>query len=555
MKKIAILAVLGIMPLIGAFAQQDTTVNRTVIVENEYNPTVMDASKINVMPKMNEPKATKKNINYATSLRPVSAWGYQAMSPVVREWESAPVYRGHLRGGYGNTGNVDLAAGYLWDISKRDRLKMSVSLDGHNYEAEGPSGEDWKNRFYRTKVGLDYKHTFNKVDFLLGGNYCSQVFNYMPSELYEGEISEGGVYPQHQTMLDGYLGLASTDEDMPVQFAFSAGMKHFKMNHETKTMQSGSENNFYVRGDVWKRLNDGNHLGLDVKFDNYSYSLEQFAEAERAYDMDNAIAIDLNPYYRMENEQWRLRIGVNVDWWGGDEDKVFISPDVLAEYVFAEKYVFYGQAVGGRKTNSFYNLSSEFSPYWVTDRLVSSYTSMDASVGLKGSPVNVLWFNLTGGYRITENDLSSYLMSDMRSSLVSFVQGKSKVLYAGAELKYDYKDLWNVFLKGTYYNWKWDYPEDANLDKLGLQPEMEINGGVGVKVLEGVNVNLGYEYIKRCNQVYEPVNNLYMGATYDLFKNLQVYGKVNNLLNKDYVRPDAYPAQGLNFLAGATFQF
>jgi outer membrane receptor protein involved in Fe transport len=234
---------------------------------------------------------------------------------------------------------------------------------------------------------------------------------------------------------------------------------------------------------------------------------------------------------------------------------MFISPDVLAEYVFAEKYVLYGQAVGGRKTNSFYNLSSQFSPYWVTDRLVSSYTSMDASVGLKGSPVNGMWFNLTGGYRITENDLSPYLMSDMRSSLVSFVQGKSKALYAGAELKYDYKDVWNMFLKGTYYNWSWDYPEDANLDKLGLQPEMEINGGVGVKVLEGVNVSLGYEYIKRCNQVYEPVNNLYMGATYDLFKNLQIYGKVNNLLNKDYVRADAYPAQGLNFLAGATFQF
>ena len=77
MKKIAIVAVLGFMPLVGAFAQQDTTVNRTVIVENEYNPTVMDASKINVMPQMSEPKATKKNINYATSLRPVSAWDYR----------------------------------------------------------------------------------------------------------------------------------------------------------------------------------------------------------------------------------------------------------------------------------------------------------------------------------------------------------------------------------------------------------------------------------------------------------------------------------------------
>ena len=66
---------MGLLPLIGAFAQQDTTVNRTVIVENEYNPTVMDASKINVMPQMNETKATKKNINYATSLRQVSAIG------------------------------------------------------------------------------------------------------------------------------------------------------------------------------------------------------------------------------------------------------------------------------------------------------------------------------------------------------------------------------------------------------------------------------------------------------------------------------------------------
>ena len=555
MKKTAILAVLGFIPLVGVFAQQDTTVNRTVIVENEYNPTVMDASKINVMPKMNEPKATKKNINYATSLRPVSAWDYQAMSPVVREWETAPAYRGYLRGGYGNNGNVDLAAGYLWDITKKDRLNFSASLDGHNYEAEDTGGEDWKNRFYRTRIGLDYKHAFNKVDFLLGGNFCSQVFNYMPSETMIGGEMDKSVYPQHQTLLDGYLGLASTDGDMPVQFAFSAGMKHFKMKHETKTMQSGSENNLYVKGDVWKSLSDGNRVGLDVKFDNYSYSLEQLAEDGRADDMENATAIDLNPYYSLENDQWRLRIGVNVDWWGGEDDKVFISPDVLAEYVFAEKYVFYGQAVGGRKTNCFYHLSSRFSPYWVTDRLVSSYTSMDAAIGLKGSPANGLWFHLTGGYRITENDLSPYLASDMRSTLVSFVQGKSKLLYGSAELKYDYKDLWNVFLKGTYYNWKWDYPEDVNQVELGLQPEMEINGGVGVKVLEGVNVSLGYEYVKRCNQVYEPISNLYMGATYDLFKNLQVYGKVNNLLNKDYVRPDAYPAQGLNFLAGATFQF
>ena len=40
---------------LGAQAQtqpQDTTMNRTVVVEQEYNPDIMDASKVNVLPKV-----------------------------------------------------------------------------------------------------------------------------------------------------------------------------------------------------------------------------------------------------------------------------------------------------------------------------------------------------------------------------------------------------------------------------------------------------------------------------------------------------------------------
>ena len=242
MKKIAILAVLGIMPLIGAFAQQDTTVNRTVIVENEYNPTVMDASKINVMPQMNEPKATKKNINYATSLRPVSAWGYQAMSPVVREWESATAYRGYLRGGYGNNGNVDLAAGYLWDISKRDRLNVSASLDGWNGDLKNRAGEDWNSRLYNTKLGLDYRHAFKKFDFLLGGSYRSQVFNYMWNSLEK--YTEAGDR-QHQTLGNVYLGVASTDKELAVQYQGEVGLEYFSQKYPS-IMEVENEKNFYL---------------------------------------------------------------------------------------------------------------------------------------------------------------------------------------------------------------------------------------------------------------------------------------------------------------------
>ena len=55
--------------------------------------------------------------------------------------------------------------------------------------------------------------------------------------------------------------------------------------------------------------------------------------------------------------------------------------------------------------------------------------------------------------------------------------------------------------------------------------------------------------------MYDPINNLYAGADYALLKNLSVFAKVNNLLNKEYVRHDAYPAQKLNFLGGLSLQF
>ena len=49
---------------------KDTTVNRTVIVEQQYNPDIMDAAKVNVLPKVEEPSVSKKEVEYATFTTP-----------------------------------------------------------------------------------------------------------------------------------------------------------------------------------------------------------------------------------------------------------------------------------------------------------------------------------------------------------------------------------------------------------------------------------------------------------------------------------------------------
>ena len=552
MKKKIVIASMGMCAFLATYAQQqDTTLVRTVVVENQYNPTVMDASKINVLPKVEEPTVPKAHIDYANSVRPVASWANQSMNPIVRDWTPDAAYRGYLRAGYGNNGNVDARLGYLWDISKKDRLNVEASLDGWNGDMTDRNGEDWTSRLYNTRLGLDYRHAFKKMDLMLGGAYRSQVFNYMNPQYYYGDLTRLVENPsgrQHQTMANAHLGIASTDKDMSIQFMGEVGMNLFKQKYPTNIAE-GSENNFYLKGDVWKPIND-QRFGLAWDFNTYSYSMD---------DMKGTTSLELNPYYGYENDDWRIRLGAHVDWWSGIDDEVNFSPDVNVEYIFSDSYVLYAKAGGGRENKSLMELT-EFTPYWTLSHpyILPTYMSLDAAIGLKASPINGLWFNLTGGYQIREDDLFWKLV-DGSGSYLGFEQGKSKVAYGSAELKYDYKDLFDLGLKATYYHWKGDKMEGldqyAEERLLALKPEMELNAEVGFKPVQALRINAGYEYVKRAEEIYDPISNLYVGADYALMKNLSIFAKANNLLNKEYVRADAYPAQKLNFLAGLSLQF
>ena len=56
---------------------------RTVVVEQEYNPDIMDASKVNVLPKVEEPTVSKKEVEYATTFFPATSVPAGLMRPYV----------------------------------------------------------------------------------------------------------------------------------------------------------------------------------------------------------------------------------------------------------------------------------------------------------------------------------------------------------------------------------------------------------------------------------------------------------------------------------------
>ena len=99
------------------------------------------------------------------------------------------------------------------------------------------------------------------------------------------------------------------------------------MHHD----EANKETNLYVMADVWKQTPNDSRFGLKVRFDNYAYSGEW---------ADDRIALEFNPYYSLQNDDWKVRLGAHIDWVGMEEedDKVYVAPDVNVEYTFSDSY-------------------------------------------------------------------------------------------------------------------------------------------------------------------------------------------------------------------------
>lgn len=232
------------------------------------------------------------------------------------------------------------------------------------------------------------------------------------------------------------------------------------------------------------------------------------------------------------------------------------APDVEIQYIFSDSYILYAQGKGGRLQNDFRRLET-ITPYGITNQqLDNTYEQLNAAVGFKASPVSGLWFNLYGGYQDLKNDLidTPTVKSDGISNV--FLTEDTKNLYAGADLSYNYKDVFYLAANAVYRHWTTD--SDGSDVVVSFKPAVEGNLNLKVRPISPLLVGIGYQHISRQGvegNKADPVSNLYLNGSYELFKGISVYARVNNLLNKDYQYYWGYPSEGLSFLGGVSFLF
>ena len=164
---------------------QDSTLSRTVVVEQEYNPDIMDAAKINVVPQVEPPVATKSAVEYDSRLVPAQDIPAATMQ-AYRGQEAFPkALPGYVRVGYGNYGNLDVRANYLFNLTNRDKLNLTFTMDGMDGSLDLPANAGkWDSYYYRTHAGIDYRHAFSKMDMNVAGHFDLNNFNFLPDSVY-----------------------------------------------------------------------------------------------------------------------------------------------------------------------------------------------------------------------------------------------------------------------------------------------------------------------------------------------------------------------------------
>jgi len=518
-----------------------------------------------VLPEVKELTSTPNEVEYDRNIAPATVLPGTAMAAYAGEEKQNLAKQGYLRVGYGNIGNADIDGNYLFNLSAKDKLNLSLGLQGMDGKVYGMNLYDrdldvyfkdkWDSRYYRTRAGIDYTHQFDRMDFNIAGNFGLSNFNYMPVAL-----------PTHQRFTSGDVrfGVNSTDQSLPVRFHLQTGLYMYSRAHNYLTPdrqgqpkdRSINETSIRTKGDFTGDITEGQQIGVAFEMNNLFYNNDFF---------ENYTTLLLKPYYALgEEDVWKLNLGVNVDMAFGYGKKIRVSPDVNAEYIFSDRYVLYGSATGGRLLNDFRRLE-QYNPYGeLFSQIEDSYEQLNASLGFKMSPFTGMWLNLYGGYQIIKDDLFDYdnsyfyNASSSRSFFLytGYGQEETKNAYVSLQVNYAFKNIFSLMAKGQHYDWKAD-----NELALRFKPQYRYDLQVNIRPVSVLNINAAYVYAKRekTNIINVPdvdnLSNLSLGATYDLFEGMSIYARVSNLLNNKAPYYSNSPVPGINFLGGVIFSF
>jgi len=550
---------------------KDTIDDQVVNVVKPYTPTISDAFKIKDIPKLNDSNAIKKKaVKYNIFSIPVASTFTPAKGKAAKvdRAKAVKLYDNYASLGVGSYTTI------LGEIYLNHELSNTENVGGyfsHHSSAGGIEGLRLDDDFTKTNLNIHYSQKLRDFSWKVDGGFDLQTYNWygLSDGFYtDAQISE--IDPGH-TFHSFYAGGKLKFDDAIIK----EGSVRFRRFGDD---QDSGENRFVAKVSFDVPVQD-EIISTEFYIDYISGSFDRSFNTTDELKYGNVI-FGLAPSYQIKQDDLTVNLGVNLVYLNDnefDESKFFIYPNIEASYRLVDEILIaYGGVKGDLIQNSYYDFADENAFVSPDLFIVPTDQRYKGFLGLKGKLSNNVSYNIKGNYYSEENK-ALYKANAVRAdvgALENYQYGNSfGIVYddvttfsIAGELSVDFKRNFTLGIKGEYFNYSvdnqaeaWNLPDVTGSVFLDYQISEQWYAGASTYFVgerkDQQDVIGSSIFVAPVTVTLESYFDANAHVGYKINDQLSVFGKVNNIANQDYQRWMNFPVQGIQFLAGATYQF
>ncbi len=548
---------------------KDTIDDQVVNVVKPYTPTISDAFKIKDTPRLNDSNTVKKkDVKYNIFSIPVASTFTPAKGKAANVDKAKPV---KLFDNYASLG-VGSYTTILGEVYLNHALSSTENVGGYFSHHSSQGGIDnllLDDDFSRTHLNAHYSQKLRDFSWKIDGGYELQTYNWygLPQNFF-GQAEANRIDPSH-TFNSFYLGGKLNFDDAIIK----DGSVRFTRFGDSR---DSAENRFVAKAGLNIPL-QGEEITTEFYIDYIGGSFNNSYFSDEAINYGN-VTFGLSPSYELRQDDLTVNLGVRLVYLNDTElsdNRFFIYPNIEASYRLVDEILIaYGGITGQLEQNSYDQFANE-NPF-VSPTLLITPTDQryNGFLGLKGKLSNNVSYNVKGNY-FAEQAKALYKANAARTDATRDYQfGNSfgivyddvKTLSIAGELTIDVNRNFTLGIKGAYFNYTtdteseaWNLPDITGSIFMDVQISESWYAGASAfyrgerkdeSLIVGTLINVPAETIT-LDSYFDA--NAHLG--YKVNDQLSVFAKVNNILNQDYQRYLNFPVQGIQALAGATYQF
>ena len=534
---------------------QDDKLNKEVQVVRPYEPSISDAFKINLLPKIEDTLKFTPKLTYTILQRPISTnYTITPITPAKMLQETMnDLSNSYVKLGFGNSISPLLEVYY--NNGRNKEFSYGGWLQSHTEfgKIKLDNGSRVDDDFGRTDLNFFGKKilTSSIVEGSAGYNkhrvtYYGYDLNAAPASITPGGSQNEQVFNQFHAQLNYY---SSFTDSTHLNYWYKAGFNHlsdkFDMQESLLTLSARMD-----------KFSGQERFGGEFLINHYMKN--------STLDSANNTIIRLSPWINLYGKQWRALIGTNliIDANASGKQSAFYPVATLSYDVISHYLIPYVEINGYLEENSYAKITAE-NPWVIPGKKVFNTShKFILTGGIKGNMSTKVSYNVYARYSLID---SMYFFTNTNLAASNPLFNRFTVESDNVELTTILGELTiapsskiNLFFRAEYDSYKMN-----KLAKPWHKPDFTALASIRYNLKDKITLSLdmfstGKRYVKTpTNSIksLEGISDINLGIEYRYNKKLSGFLSLNNLTSSKYDTWYLYPMYRFNFKMGLTYSF